>query len=203
MKNSLLICSCFFLIFCGLIQVTPTYALSISFEPESPVVNLVNLFEVNVVVSGLDAAREIMSTYELDVRYDPEFLLGTYGQFRLGLDNPLSFETLNDLNFFDTAGVVDFAQLSFLPDAELIKIQDVSLTPSNISFEVITYGTSLLTFEADPKFRIDDKGRNGEILLFDDVGFDSVAPIPEPAAMLLLGVGLIGLAKFSRKKIKK
>ena len=113
MKKSLLIGSCFFLIFLGLIQVTPTYALSFGLEPESPVVNVVNLIEVNVVVSGLDAAGEITSAYDLEVRYDPEFLSTPHVQFGLGLGNPLSFETLNNL-FLGTAGVVEFAQLFFL-----------------------------------------------------------------------------------------
>jgi hypothetical protein len=43
-------------------------------------------------------------------------------------------------------------------------------------------------------------GYPGNLLAFDNI---SITPIPEPATMLLLGSGLVGLAGLSRKKFKK
>ena len=48
-------------------QISSTHALTLRFEPPAQTKFLNDILSVDVVVSGLDAAEEIVAAYDLDV----------------------------------------------------------------------------------------------------------------------------------------
>ena len=75
-------------------------------------------------------------------------------------------------------------------------VNDVYFTTATLTME-FSRGTPTLV-AGSPYVRMQNVGLNGDGSLKL-----TGTPVPEPATMLLLGVGLIGLAGFGRKRILK
>ena len=54
----------------GLLQFGNASAIALNFSPSNQIVDLNQAFTVDVILSDLNAAGEIVSTYDLDVTYD-------------------------------------------------------------------------------------------------------------------------------------
>lgn len=191
--------------FSGLIWASPVQAIFLDFEPSVQVVPVGETAAVDVVISGLDAAGEIVSAFDLDVLYDDAILAATsvtFGSFLGDLD-PLAFETIVDSDL-SMSGVVDFAELSLLSDFELEGLQMGldSFTLATLSFDTLAVGTSPLTFFIDESIGKDVKGRNAQVLDLT-AGSGSISAVPEPGTLLLIGAGLVGMAGLKRKRPSK
>jgi len=201
-KSLMLLLFAVFFIF----RLSPSYAIAISFSPSSPTVHVGDSFDVDVVISGLSAAGEIVSAYDLDVSYDAALLSATGVQFGPWLDDlslvAASFQAV-DLTI---PGLIDFAELALLSDAQLAAVQPDTFTLATLSFDALSVGNGPLFFIPDVSFGIDVKGRNAAILSPMNAGIGDItiaqARIAEPETLWLMLIAMMGLVLSSRHRIR-
>lgn len=166
----------------------PAFAIAIGFSPASPTVQFGDVFNVDVVVSGLSAAKEIVSAYDLGVSYDPTILSASRVSFGPYL-NDSGGTGLQDA-LFSSPGIINFAELSFLSDIGLAAQQLDSFVLATLSFDTLAIGSSTLSFLPSPGFGVDVKGVSAEVLRLQ-VGSNLItvipsASVPEPTALALM-----------------
>ena len=186
------------LLFCS----SQVSAITINYEPSTATANVGDSIDIDVVISGLADANEIVSTYDLFVGYDDSVLAASSVTFGPYLDDfffpSIQFED------YSNPGLLEFGEISFLLDDELAAIQPDSFVLATLSFDAIASGFSDLIFEPHPFFtRIDVKGRDAQILtLMAGVGSITVMEppvgVPEPESLILLLIGFLLLSISSR-----
>lgn len=179
-------------------------AIMIDIVPTSQTVQAGDAFDVNVVVSGLSAANEIVSAYDFDISYDSSVLAATtvsFGQY-LNLSNML--DSFQDV-ILTNPGIIDFAEVSLLFNNELAAQQPDSFLLASLSFQAVGVGISQLLFVSDPVGGIDVKGRNYSPLTVDVTGtqvtVSPAASVPEPNTFLLMLIALIALPLIKKNRV--
>ncbi len=172
----------------AVLRPVPASAVVIGFAPPSPLDVIAGVpVDVDVIVSDLGGG--IVSAYDLDVTYDPGFLTATGVVFGPDLGDPFFFQVLESSDR-SIPGLVDFAALSLLSDAELAAIQGPSVTLATLQFDALASGPTSLALLFGPGN--DVKGANNQVIL-------PVAAAAEAATWVLLAPGLALVMLLGRR----
>ncbi len=178
-----------FLVFGIAFSVKPAWAILIEFQPAAQMVEVGDSLDVGIVVSGL--APDSLSTFDIDVGFDATILAFNSATFGDELD---LFGFGSDTLATPGAGTVNLFELSSDFPGAFDSLQADSFILATLTFEALAVGTSSLLLSINAL---------GDALgdpLGADVGVGSITAVPEPAALLLMAVGLaafVGLRRWA------
>ena len=184
----------------ALLTATTAQAISLGFDPASPVGPVGSSVDVNLTISGLgDFSPDSLSTFDIDVLYDPAMLalagaaIGDPLSISGDQLDPLGIGTINSVS--STPGTANLFDLSFDPAIALDTLQPGSFTLATLTFRVSKVSTSPLAF--------------GKMILGDSVGglfaqpvsavSANVTAVPEPSTITLFLMGSLVLGAAWRR----
>jgi len=183
---------------CALMVAVRASAISIELVPLQSTWQLGQSLTVDVVVSGLTSAGEIVSSYDLDLAYMSTVVNATGVIFGSALGGPA--DSVSGFNLLN--GVVDLFENSFLSDAALDALQGDAVTLATLSFDAIGVGTTplqfLRDFPLDGALVIQLTGRDAMLLPLDapDASITVVQRASEPSTAFLGALALLLASLF-------
>ncbi len=144
--------------------------------------NIGDLFNVDIVISGLDG--ESIGSFDLDLAFDNLILAGQ--SFALGSSLGTGGDVI-DLSLGFAGGIIDLAAVSLLGASDLLTLQGgASFTLATLTF--LGNANGLSPVNITQAIFADGDGNNLAVGVGNgSIQVGDVTPIPEPGTMLLFG----------------
>lgn len=189
--KGILVVSLFFVV-SALLPIDRARAVAITFQPSSQQVALGNMASVDLVISdlGVGSAPSI-GVFDIDVSFSPSILgLGVAG---VVFGNQLDILSLGSIQQVDLGvmGVVNVFELSLDSASDLDLLQGASFTLFTLTFDALSVGLSPLSVTVH---NLGDSLGTPIVADLSSGSIQVVNAIPEPGALVLFTLGLIGLA---------
>ena len=165
-------------------------AYTLSFNPTDQNVAQGDKAYVDVLIAGVLPGG--LGSYDFDVLYDPTILAFDSANDQFGLGFALG------LGAFPDTGKVTLSDFSFELPGDLLSLQADSFLLLTLVFDTLSEGASGLDFDA---ITLGDVNGIPVNIAASDSGRVTVNPVPEAEtwAMLLAGLGLVGVATRRRR----
>ena len=172
--------------------------LRLDLVPDTATITLPGTTTLDLVLSGLDADAQIVSSYDISLSYDPAVVNALTVTFGDSLGGPADSFSGFDLS---VAGAIGLFEVSFVSDLALAALQGDVVTLASLSFSGVGIGTSSVQFGSVLVTGLADSSGIPTVLTPDLGGARIIVEqgaVPEPGSLLLLLLGLSALTVFAR-----